>query len=677
MDLFHQADDPQVRMDFLRQELERHNHLYYVEANPTISDQEFDNLLRELEDLEQKYPQWKHPQSPTQRVGGAVTKEFQTVPHRYPMLSLGNTYSREEVQDFMDRAEQGAGEPLEWVGELKYDGVAVSLRYLDGIFVQGLTRGDGEQGDDITTNLKTVRSIPLQLGGDFPQDLEIRGEVFMPHASFEELNADRVAKGLETFANPRNSAAGTLKLQDSREVAKRNLDAYMYYVASSTPGVSSHLDALAAAGSWGFKVPLPSQQMIRPCSDVNEVFGFIAHWDQQRAHLPFDIDGVVLKVNRFDVQRKLGFTAKSPRWAMAFKFKAEQARTQLLGITYQVGRTGAVTPVAELKPVFLAGTTVKRASLYNADQIEKLDLRVGDTVFIEKGGEIIPKVTGVDLEARPPGTESTLYATNCPECHTALVRQPGEALHYCPNEAGCPPQIKGRMEHFISRKAMNLDGMGPETIELLFEAGLIRNCADLYDLTYDALIQLDRLQDKSARNILDGLEASKKVPFERVLFALGIRHVGETVARKLARHFGSMHGLLAANREALLEVPEVGEKIADSLLDFAADPDSLRMVQRLERAGLQMEGTAAIIGSGPLSGLTLVVSGVFEGYTRDGIKVEIEKHGGRVTSSVSGKINYLVAGDGLGPSKRKKAEVLGVKVISEAEFNQLIQDNSL
>lgn len=677
MDLFQQEEDPRERMEHLRQLLDHHNHLYYAEAQPEISDQEFDNLLSELTALEEKYPQWRHPLSPTQRVGGTITKSFQTVAHRYPMLSLGNTYSREEVQDFVDRAEQGAGQQLTWVAELKYDGVAVSLRYEDGKLVQGLTRGDGEQGDDITSNLKTVRSIPLQLRGSYPAELEIRGEVFMPHTSFQELNADRLAKGLDTFANPRNSAAGTLKLQDSSEVAKRQLDAYMYYVASPTPGISGHLEALQAAGTWGFKVPQPQQRMIAQCADFNQLFAFIDHWDRQRESLPFDIDGVVLKVDAFEMQRKLGFTAKSPRWAMAYKFKAEQARTTLLGITYQVGRTGAVTPVAELKPVFLAGTTVKRASLYNADQIEKLDLRVGDTVFIEKGGEIIPKVTAVDLSARPAGTLATNYAVLCPECQTPLVRQPGEALHYCPNEAGCPPQIKGRMEHFIGRKAMNLDGMGPETIDQFYEAGLIRNSADLYDLTYDTLVQQERMQDKSARNILAGLEASKAVPFERVLFALGIRHVGETVARKLARHFGNIHSILAAQREALLEVPEVGEKIADSVLRFAADPESIQMVNRLEAAGLQMSGTWESAEGGTLSGLTLVVSGVFESYTRDGIKVEIELHGGKVASSVSGKTDYLVAGEGLGPAKRKKAEEIGVKVISELEFKQLIQGNAL
>ena len=671
MDLFSQEPNPQARMEALRKELDAHNYSYYVLAKPVVSDQVFDQMLRELEDLERQFPQFKHPQSPTQRVGGEVTKDFKTVAHRYPMLSLGNTYSREEVQDFFDRAETGAGTTLDWACELKYDGVAVSLRYENGAFVQGLTRGDGEKGDDITTNLKTVRAIPLTLKGDFPNDLEIRGEVFMPHASFDDMNREREEKGLEAFANPRNSAAGTLKLQDSAEVARRNLDAYMYYVASPLIGVSGHVEALEKAGSWGFKVPKASEGMLARCHSLDDVFAFIDHWDVARKSLPFDIDGIVLKANNFDAQRRLGFTAKSPRWAMAYKFKSEQARTLLKDVSYQVGRTGAITPVAELEPVFLAGTTVKRASLYNADQIEKLDLRIGDFVFIEKGGEIIPKVTGVDLAARNPQAQPLAYATHCPECGTALVRAEGEALHYCPNEDGCAPQIKGKMEHFISRKAMDVEGMGPETIELLHAAGLVKSYADLYNLTYDQIVALDRMQDKSATNLLNGLEASKQIPFERVLFALGIRHVGETVAKKLARHFGSMEALMAADRESLLEVPEVGEKIADALLSFFQLEEHTAQIARLKAAGLQMEGAYVQAEGGVFAGKTLVVSGVFEHHSRDGIKDLIEQLGGKVASSVSSKTTYLVAGDGMGPAKKKKAEDLGVTVLSEDEFNQM------
>ena len=671
MDLFSQSTNPQERMEALRKELDAHNYSYYVLAKPVVSDQVFDQLLRELEDLEKQYPQFKHPQSPTQRVGGEVTKDFKTVAHRYPMLSLGNTYSREEVQDFFDRAENGAGTHLEWACELKYDGVAVSLRYEKGFFVQGLTRGDGEKGDDITTNLKTVRAIRLSLTGDFPADLEIRGEVFMPHASFEEMNREREERGLEAFANPRNSAAGTLKLQDSAEVAKRNLDAYMYYVASPLEGVPGHVEALEKAGNWGFKVPKAGEGMLARCKDLEAVFAFIDAWEVKRKALPFDIDGIVLKANNFDAQRRLGFTAKSPRWAMAYKFKSEQARTVLKAVSYQVGRTGAITPVAELEPVFLAGTTVKRASLYNADQVEKLDLRIGDYVFIEKGGEIIPKVTGVDHAARSEKAAPLQYATHCPECGTALVRAEGEALHYCPNEEGCPPQIKGKIEHFISRKAMDIEGMGPETIELLYTAGLVKNYADLYDLSYNQLVALDRMQDKSATNLLQGLEASKQTPFERVLFALGIRHVAETVAKKLARHFGSMEALLKADGDSLVEVPEVGEKIADALLAFFAQEAHVVLIERLQRAGLQMQGSYAQAEGGVFSGKTLVVSGVFEKHSRDGIKELIERLGGKIASSVSSKTTYLVAGDGLGPAKKKKAEDLGVTVLTEEEFNRM------
>lgn len=662
----------QQRILELRKELNEHNHRYYVLAQPIISDYAFDQLLRELQELEAKHPELDDPHSPTKRVGGDITKDFVAVKHKSPMLSLGNTYSREELEDFIQRVEKQLEGPAEFVCELKYDGVAIGLHYLNGKLVQAITRGDGTQGDDVTANVRTIRSIPLELKGNYPLELEIRGEIFMTLAGFKKLNQEREAQGLESFANPRNSAAGSLKMQDSAVVATRPLDSFLYYVLSTPPVAQTHYDAVKRAGEWGFKVPTHFPKYIATAKTIEEILDFIAYWDQQRHALPFEIDGVVIKVNGYNQQEELGYTAKSPRWAIAYKFKAEAASTTLLDITYQVGRTGAITPVANLKPVQLAGTTVKRASLYNADQIEKLGLRVGDTVWVEKGGEIIPKITGVDLSKRTSDSDAFSYATHCPECHTELVRQEGEALHYCPNSISCPPQAKGSIQHFISRKAMDIEGLGEETVDQLYEAGLISSYADLYALRLDQLLPLERMAEKSARNLLDGIKKSTEVPFERFLFALGIRHVGETVAKKLARHFGTLNNLKHASYDELLAVEEIGPRIAESLSAFFADEKNLALLERLEQAGLQTKVVQQQGASSILKGLTFVVSGVFQSYSRKGIKEEIEKHAGKVASSVSAKTNYLVAGEGMGPAKKAKAEALGVKVITESEFQELL-----
>ncbi len=664
-----------ARISQLSRELDEHNRLYYIEAAPVISDFEFDALLKELETLEKEHPELRLPDSPTLRVGGGITKEFQTVKHRYPMLSLSNTYNEEELEEFDARVRKLLGdEPFEYVCELKYDGVAIGLHYKDGLLQQALTRGDGVQGDDITTNAKTIRSIPLRLNSGknaipFPADFEIRGEVYMPHKSFNRINQEKAAAGEALLANPRNSTAGTLKMQDSAVVASRQLDCFLYFVLGENLPYKTHFESLEAARSWGFKVP----DFTELVSGLDGVKAFIAKWDVERRNLDFDTDGVVIKVNSYAQQQTLGFTAKSPRWAIAYKFKAERVSTKLNEITYQVGRTGAITPVANLTPVLLAGTTVKRASLHNADIIEKLDLHEGDYVFVEKGGEIIPKIIGVDLPKRTAGSAKLLYTAVCPECGTALERKEGEALHYCPNDAGCPPQLVGKIAHFVGRRAMNIESLGEETIEQFFRNGLIRNYADLYDLKKEQLLPLERMAEKSAQNIIDGIAGSVKIPFERVLFAIGIRHIGETTAKKLAQGLHTMERIRTATREELLEVPEVGEIIADSIIAFFASPENILLVDRLKAAGLQMELSEEQLTSKTekLKGLTFVVSGVFN-RSRDEMKNLIEQNGGKSSGSVSGKTAYLVAGENMGPEKRAKAEKLGVKIISEEDLLQLI-----
>lgn len=662
------------RIEKLSHELDEHNYRYYVLARPSISDFDFDKMLEELIALEKEFPALLRPDSPSQRVGGMVTKEFATVKHRYPMLSLGNTYNEEELTEFDERVRKGlGGEEAEYVCELKYDGVAIGMRYENGGLVQAVTRGDGVQGDDVTTNVKTIGSVPLRLKkGDWPEAFEIRGEIFMPRSVFDKINKEKEEIGDALLANPRNSAAGTLKMQDSAVVASRRLDCFMYFLLGENLPFETHYESLEAARRWGFKVPHYTEKV----RGIEGIRRFISKWDKERFNLDFDIDGVVIKVNSYEQQRALGFTAKSPRWAIAYKFKAETVSTKLLAITYQVGRTGAITPVANLQPVQLAGTVVKNASLHNADIIEKMDVRIGDTVYVEKGGEIIPKIVGVDLSKRPEHSHRLKYITHCPECNTELVRGEDEAKHYCPNENGCPPQIIGRLAHFVSRRAMNIDSLGGETIEQLFRAGLIGDMGDLYQLheKREALLALDRMAEKSVNNLLEGIEESKKVPFERVLFALGIRHVGETTAKKIASHFKSLAALAHASREQLLEVPEVGEILADSILAYFAHEKNKELLHRLRAAGLQFELSEEQLAShsDKLAGKTFVVSGVFS-RSRDEVKGLIEQNGGKNTGSVSGKTSYLVAGDNMGPEKRAKAEKLGVPIITEEELLQMIQ----
>jgi len=665
--------NPQERIADLRTTLHEHNHRYYILDQPTISDFEFDQLLKELEQLERQFPEYYDENSPTMRVGGSVVKSFNTVVHQYPMLSLGNTYNWEDLADWIGRVEKLAPEST-FVCELKYDGVAIGIRYEHGKLVQAVTRGDGTQGDDITSNVRTIRSVPLQLNGPAPESFEIRGEIVLPHAAFERLNASRRAESQAEFANPRNCASGTLKLQDSSFVASRGLDAYLYFVLPDGVLADTHSKTIEAAGNLGFKVPRTSDKYIAECSGIEEIKSFIEYWDVKRHHLPFDIDGIVIKVNDYKAQQDLGFTAKSPRWATAFKFKAEQVSTRLEHVSYQVGRTGAITPVANLKPVWLGGTTVKRASLHNQDQIALLDLHEGDEVFVEKGGEIIPKVVGIKLDARAAGAMPVEFISHCPECQTELVRKEGEAQHYCPNTNGCTPQIRGRIQHFISRKAMDIMGMGSETVQLFVEKGLIHSIADLYDLTYDQIIALEGFKDKSVTNLLEGLNASKQIPFDRVLFGLGIRHVGATVAKKLARHFGSMTQLLQADFETLKAVDDIGEVIALQLTEYFNEDANLEEFARLQQAGLQFEMEVVDTPSeGPLVGAKVVVSGVFESFSRDELKALIETLGGQNVSSISSKTTYVVAGEGMGPSKKTKAEKLGIPVLSEKEFKALIQ----
>ncbi len=663
----------------LSAEIEKHNHNYYVNDAPTISDFDFDKLLEELIALEKQFPEFLSATSPSQRVGGAVTKTFKTVKHKYPMLSLSNSYSTEDLIDFDRKVQEGLGlqqndlfasTAVKYVCELKFDGLSIGLNYENGELTQAITRGDGVQGDDVTTNAKTIRSIPLKLKGDFAKSFEIRGEIFLPRNVFDQINKEREEIGEPPLANPRNAASGTMKMQDSAVVAGRKLDCFVYYMLGEEVPYKSHFENLNAAKSWGFKTSEHSKLL----NNINEVLEYIEYWDKERFKLPFDIDGIVIKVNDYKQQLQLGFTAKSPRWAIAYKFKAEQVSTELVDITYQVGRTGAITPVANLKPVALGGTMVKRASLHNADIIEKLDVRIGDFVFVEKGGEIIPKIIGVDLTKRKPNTEPTQYITHCPECGTLLRRDEDEANHFCPNDMGCPPQVKGRMEHFVSRKAMNIDSLGGETIGQLYDAGLVKNIADLYDLKKEQLLPLERMAEKSANNLIEGLEASKNVPFERVLYAIGIRHVGETTAKKIAKKVKSLDVLVSYTKEQLLETDEVGGVIAESIADFFADEQNKNIIARLKKAGLKFELSEEQqqAGSDKLNGLTFVISGVFNKHSRDQLKEMIEFNGGKNSGSISGKTSFLLAGDNMGPEKLKKAEKLGVKIISEDDFEAML-----
>ena len=661
------------QIEALRSELEQHNYNYYVLSAPTISDKEFDEKMKELQDLEAAHPEYYDPNSPTQRVGSDLSKEFEQVQHRYPMLSLGNTYSEEEVRDFYERTERSLNEPFEIVAELKYDGTSISLWYEKGRLVRAVTRGDGSKGDDVTANVKTIRSVPLRLrGNDYPEEVEIRGEILLPWAEFDRLNKEREEQEEPLFANPRNAASGTLKQQNPAIVAARKLDAYLYYVLGEHLPADTHYGNLEAARRWGLKIP----DVIKVCHNLQDIFDYIHYWDTERKNLPVATDGIVLKVNSLRQQKNLGFTAKSPRWAIAYKFQAERAETRLNSVSFQVGRTGAVTPVANLEPVLLAGTVVKRASLHNADVIEGLDLHIGDQVYVEKGGEIIPKIVGVNTEARTMMIgEKVRFITRCPECKTPLIRPEGEAAHYCPNDSGCPPQIKGRIEHFVTRKAMNIN-IGPETVEDLFNVGLVKNIADLYDLRITDLLTLERWAEKSARNLMNSLRESKAVPFERVLYALGIRYVGETVAKRLASSFHSIDRLMEASFEQLVDVDEIGDRIAQSVVAYFSDAENRQIVERLRAHGLQMEVSEEVLAnrSERLKGLTFVISGTFTQHSRDEYKAMIEQHGGKNTGSVSGKTSYILAGENMGPAKLEKAAKLGVRIIREDEFLKMIEE---
>lgn len=657
----------------LRKELNEHNYNYYVLDNPTISDYEFDQKLKELQLLENQHPEYYDANSPSVRVGGEITKNFPTVTHEFRMYSLDNSYSKEELEEWEKRILKNLGENnVSFVCELKYDGASIDLTYEKGILVQALTRGDGIQGDNITTNVKTIKSIPLVLkGNDFPEHFHIRGEIIILKEGFEKMNAERIAEGEDPFMNPRNTASGSLKLQDSSEVAKRPLDCLLYYLVGDSLPISTQFDGLEKAREWGFKVPSQSQV----CHNTQEVMDFINYWDKHRHELPYETDGVVIKVNNLQQQQELGYTAKSPRWAIAYKFKAEQVTTKLSSISYQVGRTGAITPVANLEPVLLAGTVVRRASLHNADQIAKLDLHIGDSVFVEKGGEIIPKIVGVNIDERLENSAPISYITHCPECETKLIRNEGEAQHYCPNSYGCPPQITGKIQHFISRKAMDIEGIGQETVELMFRSGLIKNYADLYELQLNEISKLERMGERSAENIIIGVNKSKQVPFERVLFALGIRFVGETVAKKLARTFLSIDNLQKATFEELLQIDEIGERIAQSVIEFFADEQNQKIIERLKSYGLQTQ----IIRnenehSDKLKGITFVVSGVFEKFSREQLKNMMENNGAKVASSISSKTNYIVAGENMGPSKLEKAQKLNIPIISELDFEKMLEN---
>jgi len=664
----------------LRRELHEHNHRYYVENQPIISDQEFDFLMHELQDLEARHPEIADPNSPTQRVGSDLNQEFRQVAHKYPMLSLSNTYSEQDVASWYESVQKGlGGEPFEVCCEMKYDGLSISLTYVDGQLTQAVTRGDGVQGDDVTGNVKTIRSIPLVLeertgkgeGSGYPHEFEIRGEILMPWKSFERLNAEREAAEEPLFANPRNAASGTLKSQKSEVVAERGLDAYLYYILGDDIPGDGHYENLMAAKSWGFKI----SEGMKKVKTLQEIYDFINYWDKERKNLPVATDGIVLKVNSLRQQRHLGFTAKSPRWAIAYKFKAERACTRLNEVTFQVGRTGAVTPVANMEPVQLAGTTVKRATLNNEDFIKSLDLHIGDYVYVEKGGEIIPKIVGVDIDQRPIIAQPVQFITRCPECGTPLVRYEGEAVHYCPNDTGCPPQIKGRIEHFISRRAMNIMSLGPETVDEYWSRGLIHNVADLYDLTVIQITGGNKNRRLSAENVIKGIDASKQVPFERVVFALGIRFVGETSGKLLARHFKTIDSLINATLDDLLEIDGIGEVMAKSILSYFHNEENLNMVERLRQYGLQMSLSEEQLqgASDKLAGKSIVISGVFSHHSRDEYKALIEQHGGKNVGSISGKTSFILAGDNMGPSKLQKAEKLGIPIVNEDEFLEMIK----
>lgn len=657
-------------IDQLRAELHQHNYNYYVLSAPVISDKEFDDMMRHLQELEKAHPEYADPNSPTMRVGSDINKNFTQVTHKYPMLSLGNTYSESEVSEFYDRVKKSLNEEFEICCELKYDGTSISLTYEDGKLIRAVTRGDGEKGDDVTDNVKTIRTIPLVLQGDYPRSFEIRGEILMPWVVFEELNREKEAREEPLFANPRNAASGTLKLQNSAIVASRKLDAYLYYLLGESLPSDGHYENLQTAAHWGFKI----SEHMKKVRTLDEIFEYINYWDTERKNLPVATDGIVLKVNSLRQQKNLGYTAKSPRWAIAYKFQAERALTRLNKVTYQVGRTGAITPVANLDPVQLSGTIVKRASLHNADIIEGLDLHIGDMVYVEKGGEIIPKITGVDKDARILVGEKVKFITHCPVCGSKLIRYEGEAAYYCPNETACPPQIKGKIEHFISRKAMNIDGLGPETVDLFYRLGLIKNTADLYSLTADDIKTLDRMGEKSADNIIKGIAASKEVPFERVLFALGIRFVGETVAKKIARSFRDIEELENATFDTLVNIDEIGTKIAQSILTYFSNPANRELIARLKAAGLQLYRKEEDLNAytDKLAGQSIVISGVFSHHSRDEYKALIEKNGGKNSGNISGKTSFILAGDNMGPAKLEKARKLGIRIVNEDEFLEMI-----
>lgn len=658
----------------LREELHTHNYNYYALDEPTISDFEFDQKLKELERLELEHPEFYDENSPTQRVGGVIVKNFETVAHRYRMYSLDNSYSKEDLLEWEQRIQRVLGDvDVEYVCELKYDGASISITYENGVLKQALTRGDGFQGDDVTHNVKTIKSVPIRLKGDYPAIFEIRGEIVLPFKGFEQMNQDLIEIGEVPYSNPRNTASGSLKLQDSSEVAKRPLECLLYNVVGVNELMDNQFSSLERARSWGFKVPKEAVLV----KNIEEVFEFINYWDTHRVGLPYETDGVVVKVNSLYQQEELGYTSKSPRWAMAYKFQAEQVETVLESISYQVGRTGAITPVANLKAVQLAGTVVRRASLHNADQIEKLDIRVGDVVYVEKGGEIIPKIIGVNFEARPENSEPTVYINSCPECGTDLVRKEGEVQHYCPNFYGCAPQIVGRIQHFISRKAMDVAGLGEETVSLLYQSGLVTTYADLYELKKEQIVPLERMAEKSAENLINGIEESKKIPFERVLYALGIRFVGETVAKKLAFHYKNIDALRMAPLEDLIEVDEIGDKIAQSVIAFFENEVNIQVIERLKGYGVQLEVVEKemVVHSNTFEGKTVVVSGVFTTFTRDEIKVAIEEHGGKVGSSISAKTGFVIAGDKMGPSKLEKAQKLQIPILDEMSFLKMIGVN--
>jgi DNA ligase (NAD+) len=666
-------EEAKQRIDSITAELKQHNYNYYVLAQPTINDYDFDQLLKQLAELEKQYPEYADPESPTQRVGGEVTKEFKTVKHRWPMLSLGNTYNAQELLDFDQRVRKAIGDNFEYVAELKFDGLSMSMSYEQGKLVRAVTRGNGVEGDDVTTNVRTIHSVPKKLGaGNYPDFFEIRGEVLMHRKAFERLNNERIEKNEIAYANPRNFASGTMKLQDSAEVARRPLDCFLYFLYTEKPLFKNHWDSLQAVKSWGFHVSEHTQL----CENMDDVLAFINEWEQKRFNLSFDIDGIVIKVNNYAQQQELGFTAKVPRWAISYKYKAERVETVLESVAYNVGRTGAVTPVANLKPVLLAGTTVKRATLHNANEILRLDLHEGDSVYVEKGGEIIPKIISVNPEKRSPDAKPVAYRTTCPACETPLERKEGEAAFYCPNDEGCPPQIVSKMQHFVSRRAMNIDGLGDETIETLYQHGFLSHISDIYDLhtQADALKQMDRFGEKSITNMLSGIEQSKAMPFEKVLFGLGIRYVGETVARKLVGHFKTLERLQAATLEELTAVEEIGERIAQSLVEYMSGEVHQQELQKLKQQGLQftLEETEVILQSDKLTGQTFIISGVFEKYSRDELKEMIEQNGGKIVSSISAKLNYLVAGDNMGPSKLEKANKLKIPIISDDDLLKMI-----